>query len=80
MSETAGSTPLIEKETDKNPVEIIREGKTITVILLSADTDDVSGRVAKKYYHECELTDGAGNISTVAVGEVDLREVTLRRT
>ncbi len=80
MSETAGSTPLITKETGETPEEIIIEGKTITVILLSADTDELSGLEAKKYYHECELTDTDGNISTVAVGEVDLREVTLKQT
>lgn len=80
MSEVAGGMAEITKSTEDTPAGITLVGKTIKVILKSEDTDDLSPVAAKKYYHECELEDTAGNISTVAIGEVDLREVTLRIT
>ncbi len=80
MSATAGSTPLITKSTEADPATITLSGKVISVTIASADTDDLSSIDAGKYHHECELVDTDGNISTVAVGEVDLRNVTLRIT
>lgn len=80
MSDVPGGIAEITKSTETSPAGITLEGKTIKVILKSEDTDDVSGIDAGKYYHECELVDTEGNISTVAIGEVDLREVTLRIT
>lgn len=80
MSDVAGGTAEITKNSESSPAGITLSGKIIKVLLDSADTDDLSNIPAAKYYHECELVDTDGNISTVAVGEVDLRNVTLRIT
>jgi hypothetical protein len=81
MSATQGSTPLITKYSPPHdPAKISLSGKVISVTIDSDDTDDASPISAGTYYHECELVDTDGNISTVAEGAVDLRDVTLRIT
>jgi hypothetical protein len=80
MSATQGSTPLITKASNASPATISLSGKVISVTIDSEDTDDLSSIDAGTYYHECELVDTDGNISTVAEGAVDLRDVTLRIT
>ncbi len=79
ISSEPGSVSFLEKSTETSPPGITMDGKNIEVHLNSVDTDDHTVFETKKYYHECELVDGDGKISTVAIGEVDMRDVTLIR-
>lgn len=42
---------------------------TITITL---DPSDTEGKSAGKFYHECEVVDSSGNVSTVTVGKFTL--------
>lgn len=58
---------LISKVTGNSPTEIeltTPESGAFAVYLLPADTAQLAGR----YYHEAEVTDAAGTVSTVATG------------
>lgn len=57
-----GTTNVISKQT---PV-IITNGNEIQIKLLPIDTRDLVGM----YYHECEITDQSGNVSTIFTGYI----------
>lgn len=48
---------------------IVLAGDTATITLAPADTGTLSGW----YYHELEIVDGSGNVSTVFVGVLEIR-------
>jgi hypothetical protein len=60
----ATASNIIEKSTP----EIILDVYTATIKLLPEDTESLAGN----YYHEAELTDQIGNVSTVMVGNVKI--------
>lgn len=64
------SDKLIEKSTENGDSEIEIDGATVIVKL---DSPDTQGMDPRTYYHELELTDGEGRISTLAVGEMVLK-------
>lgn len=42
-------------------------------IVVTLDPADTEGKKAGTYYHECEVVDGSGNVSTVTVGKFKLQ-------
>ena len=64
------SEKSIEKSTDNGESEIEIDGAKVIVKLNSSDTQDMDPRT---YYHELELVDEEGRISTLAVGEMRLK-------
>lgn len=55
-------------------ITTVTEEGVFEVELEPADTEELSGL----YYHEAELTDGAGNVSTVLTGRMTIRTVLIR--
>jgi hypothetical protein len=71
LSYSPFSSALIEKvSTDES--EITTSENTFTVYLDPADTEDLSDYY--KYYHEAEIEDSDGYITTVATGYMTLYE------
>lgn len=54
-------------DTVENGIEVVSTG-IFNIILSPADTEGLSG----KFYHECEIEDGDGNIFTVFIGKVTI--------
>lgn len=52
----------------KSTPEITLDVYTATIKLLPEDTENLAGN----YYHEAELTDQIGNVSTIMVGSVKI--------
>jgi len=65
----ADSSPLLDKDNDaKGGVTIVdAAGGVFRVDLSPEDTEELSPRT---YYHEAEVTDASGNISTVLIGSL----------
>lgn len=74
MSENETSTVLVEKSSTGESPGIQLVGQEVIVTLEPADTVSLA---AMQYYHELKLLDTQSNPLTPAIGEVDLREVTL---
>ncbi len=70
MSASNKSNPVVEKSSDNGSSEVEVKKDRFIVKLVPGDSENLDPGV---YYHEAELTDGDGNISTVAVGEIRLR-------
>jgi len=64
------SDKLIEKSTENGEDEVEIDGATVIVKLNNSDTQGMDSRT---YYHELELVDEEGRISTLAVGEMRLK-------
>lgn len=63
------TSALVEKATGGSGITITAGSTGSFLITLSAgDTADLAG----KYYHEAQVTDGSGNISTVMVGTITI--------
>lgn len=62
LKESVDSASLILKQTSGSGITV--SGSVMTVALVPADTTNLAGQ----YYHEAEVTDGAGNVSTTSVG------------
>lgn len=60
-----GSAALVTKQTSSGITVTNAAGGLFTVAIASSDTTSLS---RGRYYHEAQVTDAAGNISTVAVG------------
>jgi len=60
-----GSEAVISKSSESSD-EIEISGDTFTVKLVPTDTSNLSGY--RKYYHEAQILDSSGNITTVAIG------------
>lgn len=69
MSRSVGAEKLVEKSGD------LVTGKQVTVELAPEDTEELR---RGKYYHELEITDASGRISTAAIGAVDLFPTLIR--
>ncbi|MCU6709414.1 hypothetical protein M6D81_11930 [Paenibacillus sp. J5C_2022] len=67
MTTLNGNEYLIYKQTPEITVD--EDNGLIIFRLESADTIDCLG----DYYHECELTDGIGNVSTIMTGLVNMK-------
>lgn len=63
------TSALVQKATGGSGI-VISDGSAgvFQITLSAADTDDLSG----KYYHEAQVTDSSGNISTVTVGTITI--------
>lgn len=71
LAYSPSGSALIEKlSTDES--EITTSDNTFTVYLDPADTEDLS--VNYRYYHEAEIEDSDGYITTVAIGYMTLYE------
>ena len=71
---STGSNVFVTKSTDDGGIIItgdINAGFVLTIELLPNDTEDL---VPGAFYHECEVTDAAGEISTVTVGAFTLKQ------
>lgn len=66
MENEDSTVNLVSKQ---SPV-ITTSGNTITVPLLKVDTSTLLGT----YYYECEIIDGSGEFSTVAVGNITIKK------
>jgi hypothetical protein len=51
-------------------IEISTEGSTVVITLDPGDTD---GKKSGTFYHECEVVDADGNVSTVTIGKFILK-------
>ena len=77
MAASASSTGLnifVTKTTADGGIVITGDtnvGFTLTIELLPEDTEDVTPGA---FYHECEVTDAAGEISTVTIGAFTLKQ------
>lgn len=69
LARTARSAPLIEKVTGDGIVVTDAAGGACTVTLVPADTEALEG----DYYHEAEVTDGAGRPTTVLHGRARIK-------
>lgn len=58
--------PLVASKTTSSGVTT--SGTSFTVRLSSADTSSLVGQ----FYHEAEVTDVSGNVSTVTIGEIKI--------
>jgi hypothetical protein len=76
MAADATSAALITKTVAGGGIGLT--GKTVSVYLLPADTDDSSGIADGIYYHELRLVDVVNQPSTPAIGEVTLLPVVLK--
>lgn len=69
MKQTVYSTPIVTKDTAAGITIIEALAGRIMIKLAPSDTQVVK---ADKYYHECEMTDKFGNVSTIFVGTLTL--------
>jgi hypothetical protein len=69
IAKKAGSTTLVAKSSaDADEITVVDgagTGDEIQVQLVPGDTDALKGA---DYYHECQITDGDGNVYTVMAG------------
>lgn len=75
---STGSNIFIQKSTADGGIVITGDtnvGFTLTIELLPADTESLA---PGDFYHECEVTDAAGEISTVTVGAFTLKQTLIR--
>lgn len=70
------ATPSIEKSLDDGIAITNAEGGVFDVRLDPSDTESLSG----KFYHEAELTDASGNVSTILTGRMTVTSVLIRAT
>lgn len=69
------TTATLMKDNDAlGGITTVTEEGVFEVELDPDDTEDLSGL----YYHEAELTDGAGNVSTVLTGRMTIKPVLIR--
>ena len=68
LSSGFSPTPLLIKALGTGVSVTNAAAGTIQVVLAPADTALLAGR----FYHELEITDGSGNVSTVAVGTLTI--------
>ena len=64
----------LEKSSESTPAGITLVGKIVTVILNSADTDDLEPGT---YYHELRLVDADSKPSTPSIGTITVAPVIL---
>lgn len=62
-------TPKLEK----TPTVTDAVGGLCEVVILSADTGGATGIGPASYYWELEATDGTGELTVLAVGQIDLK-------
>lgn len=67
MEQNVSSGSLLRKTSDSG---ISISGSTITVSISPSDTIDFAGT----YYHELEVTDTSGNVSTVSTGLLTIKK------
>ena len=67
-----GDDIVIQKGTEDGGIVITEDDGlyTLTIELQPEDTEELT---AGRYYHECEVVDAAGDISTVSVGKFVLK-------
>lgn len=73
MAKSVSREPVIEKSNDSG-LQI--NNNTFTVEILPEDTEDLDTK--SDYYHEAELMDEEGNISTVSIGKVTLHPTLIK--
>lgn len=74
---TGGFEPTATLKKDNGAlggIDTVTEVGVFEVELDPDDTETISGL----YYHEAELTDGAGNVSTVLTGRMTIKPVLIR--
>lgn len=76
MSLSETGTTLILKSSTGGTIGLT--GKTVSVYLQPADTNEASGIAAGSYYHELRLVDIVGQPSTPAIGTVTLKNVIIK--
>mgnify|MGYP000892708861 FL=1 len=69
-SRSTGASVLVQKSTSGG-VSIDEQTGIVTVTISPADTEGLS---AGLYYHELEIVDGNGAVSTVTTGKVTMRD------
>ncbi|RMG96176.1 MAG: hypothetical protein D6706_10635 [Chloroflexi bacterium] len=67
IKDSVNGTTRVSKSTSNG---ITISGNTFTITLDPADTAGLSGQ----YYHEAQITDVAGNVSTALVGNIVINE------
>jgi hypothetical protein len=71
VSATATEDIYVKKSSGSGlTIENSTAGSTIVVTLDPVDTE---GKTAGTFYHECEVVDASGNISTVTIGKFILK-------
>lgn len=43
------------------------------IVVVTLDPSDTEGKKSGTYYHECEVVDASGNVSTVTIGKFKLQ-------
>lgn len=72
VANTPTSATLISKQTGGSGISITNAtGGVFVITLVPADTSSLSART---YYHEAQVTDAAGVVSTVLIGKLKLIE------
>jgi len=72
LKTSVGNSSTLIKKTIYDGISVTNgAGGIFQIRLESSDTEGMKPAV---YYHECEITDSAGNISTVFTGRVSLIE------
>lgn len=67
---STGADIIVEKSTSDG-IAITEDTGAFTVVV-TIDPADTEGQKATAYYHECEVVDAAGSISTVMTGTFTL--------
>lgn len=70
LQRSVGSTVTISKTTDDGISITDASGGVFQITLDASDTASLSG----SYYHECQITDTSGNVSTVFTGTVTMKD------
>jgi len=71
LQRSVGSTVTISKTTASGISITDASGGVFQITLDASDTARLSG---SSYYHECQITDTSGNVSTVFTGTVTMKE------
>lgn len=71
VSATADADIYVKKASGAGlSIEISTAGSVVVITLEPGDTE---GKAAGTFYHECEVVDASGNISTVTIGKFILK-------
>lgn len=70
----SSSSALITKTLGSGITITNASGGLITVALIPADTASLKSPDGSPYYHECQVTDASGNVSTVTYGTFEIRQ------
>jgi hypothetical protein len=71
VNATAAEDIYVKKSSGSGLVIEISTAGSVVVITL--DPGDTEGKSAGTFYHECEVVDASGNVSTVTIGKFILK-------